>query len=310
MPSLRRGHRAAPRLSPVRSTARTPAPASRATSGRRVRLHRVAEGDEAQARGRARAHEPRHGAGPRAASRSPRPRRAPARPSASAPRPALARDGQRRSLDLRLDAAARHGADTRRRRTASMPRARGRVDHRPRERMLARRAAPRQRARSTSRPRRLAPRRSRVTGGLPCGERAGLVEDHDRALRCAISSASASLMRMPWRAATPVPAMIAVGVARPERARAGDHEHRHRVEDGAPPSRPRRSPHAEERRRARPPRSPARTPSLTRSTRRWIGAFARLGRLDAADDARERRLGSHARWCARRSGPRRSPSRR
>ncbi|MCY1519778.1 hypothetical protein D9M68_545400 [compost metagenome] len=31
----------------------------------------------------------------------------------------------------------------------------------------------------------------------------------------ATSSASASLIRMPWRAATPVPAMIAVGVARP-----------------------------------------------------------------------------------------------
>ena len=33
--------------------------------------------------------------------------------------------------------------------------------------------------------------------------------------RCAISSASASLMRMPCRAATPVPAMMAAGVARP-----------------------------------------------------------------------------------------------
>ncbi len=33
--------------------------------------------------------------------------------------------------------------------------------------------------------------------------------------RCASSSASASLIRMPWRAATPVPAMIAAGVARP-----------------------------------------------------------------------------------------------
>jgi hypothetical protein len=34
-------------------------------------------------------------------------------------------------------------------------------------------------------------------------------------MRCASSSASASLIRMPWRAATPVPAMMAVGVARP-----------------------------------------------------------------------------------------------
>ena len=32
---------------------------------------------------------------------------------------------------------------------------------------------------------------------------------------CASSSACASLIRMPWRAATPVPTMIAVGVARP-----------------------------------------------------------------------------------------------
>jgi hypothetical protein len=49
---------------------------------------------------------------------------------------------------------------------------------------------------------------------LAFGERAGLVES-DRGDRCASSSASASLIRMPCRAATPVPAMMAAGVARP-----------------------------------------------------------------------------------------------
>ena len=86
------------------------------------------------------------------------------------------------------------------------------------------------------------------------------------------SSASTSWIRMPWRAATPVPTMIAVGVARPS-------AHGQAMTSTATACSTRRR----DRRRRRAPSRAASTSAmptttgtntaLTRSTRRWIGAF-------------------------------------
>jgi hypothetical protein len=79
-------------------------------------------------------------------------------------------------------------------------------------------------------PRRAVRRHHRGERRLALGERAGLVEgDHRDA--CATSSASASLMRMPWRAATPGAGHDGRRRGQPQRAGAGDDQHRHRVDE-------------------------------------------------------------------------------
>ena len=90
-------------------------------------------------------------------------------------------------------------------------------------------------------------------------------------IACATSSASASLMRMPCRAAIPVPAMIAVGVARPSahgQAMTSTATALRMAASQLPPTRPQPSSVT-----AAMPITTGTKTALTRSTRRWIGAF-------------------------------------
>ena len=89
---------------------------------------------------------------------------------------------------------------------------------------------------------------------------------------CASSSACASLIRMPWRAATPVPAMMAVGVARPsahgQAITSTDTALMSAVSTPVPAaSQPSNVISAK-------PSTTGTKTALTRSTARWMGAFA------------------------------------
>ena len=88
---------------------------------------------------------------------------------------------------------------------------------------------------------------------------------------CAISSASASLMRMPWRAATPVPAINAVGVARPSahgQAITSTATALSTARCQSPPAKPQASSVT-----SAATHTTGTNTALTRSTRCWMGAF-------------------------------------
>ena len=178
--------------------------------------HRRTRAGRARARGRRRAvGQPRDGAA-----------------FAAAARPRRARRARRVGAAARASARSLPSRSTRPSTTPPMPRpaiactslrgtwrrprsARPRVEHRARQRMLAarlQRGGELEQHGVVDRRRR---RRSATSARPALGERAGLVEGDGARRACASSSACASLIRMPWRAATPVPAMIAVGVARP-----------------------------------------------------------------------------------------------
>jgi hypothetical protein len=126
---------------------------------------------------------------------------------------------------------------------------------------------------------------------LALGERAGLVEGH-HVTACATSSASASLIRMPWRAATPVPAMMAVGVARPSaQGQAMTSTATALISACSQSPVPAPSP-AGEQRDAQHHRHEHRADAVDHALDRRL---RRLGRLDHADDARQRRLGADGR---------------
>ena len=88
-----------------------------------------------------------------------------------------------------------------------------------------------------------------------------------------------------------------------QRAGAGDHEHRHGVEDAPSPSR-RAKPPAEQRDQ-RDADDDRHEHLLTRSTRRWIGAFLACADLDQPDDARQRGFGADGGGAHHAAGPRR-----
>jgi hypothetical protein len=89
---------------------------------------------------------------------------------------------------------------------------------------------------------------------------------------CATSSASASLIRMPWRAATPVPAMIAVGVARPSAQGQAITSTATALISACSQS-PLKASQPKKVSSAMPSTTGTNT-ALTRSTMRWIGALA------------------------------------
>ncbi|VWC25877.1 hypothetical protein BST28156_06135 [Burkholderia stagnalis] len=110
-----------------------------------------------------------------------------------------------------------------------------------------------------------------VTDGLPSVS-VPVLSNAITVARCASSSACASLISTPWRAATPVPAMIAAGVARPS-------AHGHAITSTATALRIAVSAPAPAISQptsvsAAMPRIAGTNTALTRSTSRWIGAFS------------------------------------
>ncbi len=236
-----------------------------------MRLDGVAEGEQAAQAFALRflLHEPGDGAtgrfervglhGQRGRGRRPAPARRRALPNVVATpidRPFDAAAGQCASLDGRVDVE---------------PALAGLVEHRTRERMRALAlqggSQPEHRidvlcptAASTS-----------TTTGRPSVS-VPVLSNATVSIDCAVSSASASLIRMPCAAATPVPAMIAVGVARPS-------AQGHAITSTAtaltiacsqsPPATSQPTTVS-----AAMPSTTGTKTALTRSTMRWIGAFA------------------------------------
>ena len=122
-------------------------------------------------------------------------------------------------------------------------------------------------------------------------------------IACARSSASASRMRMPRRAAAPLPAMMAVGVARPS-AQGQAMTSTATAYRMAAPSRRRRIPSRAKVIKAMATTTGTKT-ALTRSTRRWIGAFFACAdstrrTMRASVDLGADRAGAHQQRAARR----------
>ena len=196
--------------------------------------------------------------------------------------PACAAQREGAAVDVRFDAAACDRARGARLAGESLGRLRAapspfrgrrfiRLDHRPRQRMIAmtlHRCGKRQRlvATDAGRSARTSSRTAGRAVSVPVLSNATIVT------RCAVSSASASLISTPCRAATPVPAMMAAGVARPS-------AHGHAITSTATAFRIAVSPPAPAISQpasvsAAIARIAGTKTSLTRSTRRWIGAFS------------------------------------
>ncbi len=131
---------------------------------------------------------------------------------ASAPLPSAERCGRRRRAST---PAAGHGACVAARSALAPGLAASYApDDGPRERMIALALHGGGERRALHRGDHCRPVSNAVTDGCPMVS-VPVLSNATTFTRCAVSSASASLISTPWRAATPVPAMIAVGVASP-----------------------------------------------------------------------------------------------
>ena len=201
--------------------------------------------------------------------------------------PAPAGDRHRALRDARLDATAGDGAQVPRRGDRDRLALR-RLEHRPGERVRGA-ALHRRRKAQCLVSRDIRGARTSTSEGLPSVSVPVLSKATTR-VRWAISSASASLMRMPWRAATPVPTMTAVGVASPS-------AHGQAMTRTATALRiatsqsPVPRPHAEQ--RDERDRHHRRHEHLAHAVDEALdGSLAGLRRLDRADDPRQRALGA------------------
>ena len=202
-------------------------------------------------------------------------------------RPPTARDGQPAIAHARFHAASRHGphVDCVRQFEALLHR---RVDHRACEGMLA--AALHRRGEAQDLGARARGRQDLGHARLAFRQRAGLVEGHDagavRGLeRLRVLDQDAVARRDPGTDHD------RRGRGEPERTGTGDHEHGHRVEDGHFPIAAEESPGEQRHAGRRDDRGHEHLAhAVDQALDRRLG---RLGRLDLADDARERALRAH-----------------
>ena len=298
---------ALPRLSPLSSTRAHAQRVQRGDRRRGAGLERVAEGQQRRA-ARARRRRCSSASQDTRAAVAPAARCGARRQRRRCRRRARASSGCCPAAATRPSTRAVDAAARRRRCTSLRPAARRRPrarasEHRARQRVFA--AAPAARPQSPAGVALVAAagdRMQRHQPGRPSVSVPVLSKATTRTA-CASSSASASLIRMPWRAATPVPTMIAVGVARPSAQGQAITSTATALQHGLRPVAAGQAPAEQgEQRDGQHHRHEDRADAVDQALDRRLPG---LRRFDQPHDARQRGLGADGRGAQHAAGPRR-----